>query len=139
MPATTGSALLPIQPGRSRVACTADGESFGDVRSETFDVVDPNGYWIEPGLDCEHPRVEHADMYGEVSPSELPDLARAEVFGIETTDVYQGAGYGGDRFHAWDFWGIVVRHGNRVASVKVDHDRDITIESCVADIFWVGP
>ena len=129
-----------IEPGTWLVACiTGPGQDYRDVSTGSFDVVDPAGHWIEPGLDCASPEVELARVYEDVPDDELPAVALAEVTGIVETGVYGGAGYGGGNFKAWRYWGIVLRDGERVASLKVGFDRTITIESCVDSIHWVGP
>ena len=129
----------PIEPGGWLVGCIRSGQDYRDVPTRSFEVVDPTGYWIQPGLDCDAPTVEQARVYGDVSDEEVPAVALSEITGVTESDTFGGAGYGGRNFHGWRYWGIVVRDGKRVASLKVGFNREITIESCVADIHWVGP
>jgi hypothetical protein len=48
-------------------------------------------------------------------------------------------GYAGTDWKQWQYWGILVRDGQRIASVKLNYDRSWIVESCVPDVFWVGP
>jgi hypothetical protein len=68
------------------------------------------------------------------TPGELRTAASNQLTGVQSTDVFQGAGYGGRIFKQYRYWGILIREGQRIASVKLNYDGTWTVESCVPDV-----
>jgi hypothetical protein len=122
------------------IACLQhSSESYTQVPTATFEVVDPNSYWVTPGLDCQTPssqtlKAVSAETSANATSSELRTVAENQLTGVQDTDLFQGAGYGGMNFMQYRFWGILIRDGQRIASVKLNYDGTWTVESCLQDV-----
>jgi len=140
--ASDGASYLRwIEPGRTLVACLETvGQSYSDVLTQEFEVIDPGQHWIEPGLDCDTPEVDAPVSGGfeDVPDDRLFDELPTVISGLQPTDRFRGAGYEGTAWKLWRYWGIVIRNGERIASVKLGYADDLTIESCVPDVHPAG-
>ncbi len=134
-----------LSPGEWVVGCIqhASQSTYGDVPTAEFQVVDPRSFWVEPGLDCTSPTSErtgdHYSVDGAKNEENLRATAEAQLSGVQDTDVFQGAGYVGTDWIQWQYWGILVRDGQRIAAVKLNYDgAGMTVESCVPDVHRLG-
>jgi hypothetical protein len=136
----SGRGTSPLSPGIWEIACLQrSSQSYKDVPTTRFEVVDPNSYWVTPGLDCQSPTSQTVKAVSEqtstnATPGELRTAASNQLTGVQSTDVFQGAGYGGRIFKQYRYWGILIREGQRIASVKLNYDGTWTVESCVPDV-----
>jgi hypothetical protein len=88
--------VWPLAPGPVRVRCldpTADAGSEGGYGS--LEVVDPDGVYVSPELECSNAVTMFVDDFGEgVGDHDDPaDVARAHLTGLADDDVVERAGY----------------------------------------------
>ncbi len=133
---TDGKWPSPIEPGLIVVACLPTNRaSYWDVEFATFELIDPNGLWIEDGIDCP----ETTSSEGGVSPwplmvshLRLDEELRPDVSGLQVDDVLRPVGYPDSPGMKTALWnGLVVREGERVARVTLDFDGAMAVEACV--------
>jgi hypothetical protein len=139
-----GRSVSPLSPGDWVVGCIhTASQSYGDVPTARFQVVDPESFWVEPGLDCTSPTSQqvgaHVATAGAQDEERLRAIAEAQLTGVQDADIFQSAGYAGTSWKEWLYWGILVRDGQRIAAVKLNYDgTGMTVESCVPDVHWIG-
>jgi len=96
-------------------------------------VVDPQGLWVAPDLDCSQEdggRFLDGEAVG-AAPEDVEGLMRAEVPGVETGDVLVKPGYRGTEWHGE--LRHVIRDGEAVASVNVHQQLsrwEVSVRRC---------
>jgi hypothetical protein len=128
-----------MPPGEIWIGCV---ESSGDILysdpSEEFaavTVVDPDGLWITPNLDCEEEdggRFVDGEVTGvAAAPEDVGAVIRSEVPGVEPDDELVKPGYPGTQWHGE--LRHVIRNGEAVASVNVHQQRsrwEVSVRRC---------
>jgi hypothetical protein len=137
--------VWPIEPGSAFVECLAKMSDTGQgLQTARFEVIDPNGYWVGGGLEC-----EEGDRSLEVSvhdtvPTDHPDdeiAIRGSLHSVQSSDEVrlpfypEGGGAKDGRY-------VVVRDGRVVAFLFVglsdETDRygpgltEVTGEACAS-------
>ncbi len=123
----TDANVSTFPPGPLYVSCLErQNDAVFNSRDDTyarFTIVDPDGLWTEPDLDCDVERERPVVVTDEPLPEDpdrLPDfeaLIREHVPGLEPADELERPGYPGTEFHFEPR--TVVRGGRRVAGVML--------------------
>lgn len=134
-PIGTGMSSVSIEPGAALVACLAGPRSaYWDVSFATFELIDPDELWITSGVDCDRTSTGEARLGTEYRWVPYPQLAEhleEGISGFVAGDVLRPVGYPrgpGSKLYLWD--GLVIRDGERVATVELDWDGRIRAEVC---------
>jgi hypothetical protein len=108
--------VLAEPPGEASVACQDPRDDTGDAQYSTFTIVDREGMWFDPTLDCDAPS---ANEFGETFIDAADNLAlteyvRSRSTGLTESDELSVGGYrSGSRR-----WVLVEREDQTIASVE---------------------
>lgn len=133
--ARPNSGVAPIEPGAIVVACLpTERSAYWDVKFATFELVDPEGFWLERGVDCSQTSTTRRlvdPAFQDLSDGELAGELSGEVSGLGDEDGLRLAGYPegpGSKSARWN--GLVVRDGAREALVTLGFDDVLEVEAC---------
>jgi hypothetical protein len=117
-PNSTTALIEQLPPGTQKVRCEPRSVDVAVFGWETFEVVDPNGYWVSPEPECTGEMFGGTMDYAEPAGDADPIDAARSVFGdrLQPTDELRVAGYPDDpdgRFV------IAVREGANVLSTHL--------------------
>ncbi|MGH2788787.1 MAG: hypothetical protein ACRDJV_12940 [Actinomycetota bacterium] len=125
-----------MPPGALLVACFQSGDEYPYAITDFAEVrvVDPDGLWTPPNLDCD--REEEAGRFVDgkavgYAPKDVEGMIRAQVPGIEADDEIVNPGYPQTEWHSE--FRLVVRAGKAVASVSVarqDNNWQVDVRRC---------
>jgi hypothetical protein len=118
-------AVYQAAPGTAEILCGVEG-GFGETHVDdlpwvSFDIVDPDGYFMPYGLACA--RQDRHQVPRAEQPGSAEALVEAGIDGVLPTDRVEPAGYAaGD----WPFgrWFRVVRSDAIVASLFIEEGRN---------------
>jgi len=141
LPLDGGEMVLPwFQPGTYTVGCGAYGSHERGEGGPTFSVVDPNGIWTAPRVDCETYNAPVIASPVE-STDDLADVIRDRVNGIGAGDELVRAGYPESTENVSY---LVRRNGEDVALVQVlarnlpANDPVLWVQACVGSGVGAG-
>lgn len=129
--------VTTFAPGEMLVGCFEEESApYSEVVGQgyaTLEIVDPEGLWVSPELVCGAPAgLRSEDMLSAtIEEAQLPDAAREELIGIQSTDELLPAGYPGTGWHQ-DLVLAVLRDGQTVATIGFWRAEgwDVMVTSC---------
>jgi hypothetical protein len=125
-----------MPPGDLLVACFQSGDEYPYAVTDFAEVkvVDPDGLWTPPELDCDGEEDAGRFVDGKAvgyAPKDVQGMIRAQVPGIDTDDEIVNPGYPQTEWHSE--FRLVVRAGKAVASVSVarqDNNWQVDVRRC---------
>jgi hypothetical protein len=131
----------PIEPGRFEVGCLEDDrQSYADVPTATFEVVDPNGYWVGFSADCDRAGVREFAAYdgGGADYVDDPSAIRGTLTGLDEEDEVRLPGYV-EGSGSKDGRYVIVRDGRVIGHVFVGlSDTDDPIGAGLTEVTGEG-
>jgi hypothetical protein len=131
-----GDGAFALQPGKILVACSPGPRtSYWDVEFATFELIDPEGFWLESGVDCDETTAVEGRLGTEYRWIPYPRLGahiEEAISGLIPRDVVRTEGYPkgpGSKLYLWD--GLVIRDGARIAVMQLHWDGWLRGEACL--------
>jgi hypothetical protein len=108
----------PIAPGRAEVMCAGNGYGESDATPPSFEVVDPNGYWLPGTMECAEGDPAVAVVSYDGGAADYPsknDAIRALLNGVDAGDEVGMPFYRGSK----DARFVIDRDGSVVGTVWI--------------------